>query len=46
VWAFNTLRTILRQQDLDLEDFVQLRVYLVGAEETGSRLDFAGPHAS
>jgi enamine deaminase RidA (YjgF/YER057c/UK114 family) len=45
VSAFNTLRTVLRQQDLDLGDIVQLRVYLVGAEETGGRLDFAGLQA-
>jgi enamine deaminase RidA (YjgF/YER057c/UK114 family) len=33
------------QQDLDLGDIVQLRVFLVGAEETGGKLDFAGLQA-
>ena len=42
VSVFNKLRTVLRQQDLDLGDIVQLRVFLVGAEETGGKLDFAG----
>lgn len=42
VSVFNKLRQILRQQDLDLGDIVQLRVFLVGAEETGGKLDFAG----
>ncbi|PLR64881.1 hypothetical protein QCBJ_02115 [Pseudomonas sp. QC2] len=45
VSVFNKLRTILRQQDLDLGDIVQLRVFLVGAEETGGKLDFAGLQA-
>ncbi|WP_122518333.1 RidA family protein [Pseudomonas syringae] len=43
--VFNKLRAILRQQDLDLGDIVQLRIFLVGAEETGGRLDFAGLQA-
>ena len=34
VSVFNKLRQILRQHDLDLGDIVQLRVFLVGAEET------------
>jgi len=42
VSVFDKLRKILRQQDLDLGDIVQLRVFLVGAEETGGKLDFAG----
>ncbi|MBT0625976.1 RidA family protein [Pseudomonas fluorescens] len=42
VSVFNKLRKILQQQDLDLGDIVQLRVFLVGAEETGGKLDFAG----
>jgi enamine deaminase RidA (YjgF/YER057c/UK114 family) len=42
VSVFNKLRTILRRQDLDLGDIVQLRVFLVGADETGGKLDFAG----
>nr|WP_229614276.1 Rid family hydrolase [Pseudomonas syringae] len=42
---FNKLRRILQQQDLDLGDIVQLRVFLVGAEETGGKLDFAGLQA-
>ncbi len=42
VSVFNKIRQILRQQDLDLGDIVQLRVFLVGAEETGGKLDFAG----
>jgi len=45
VSVFNKLRTILRQQDLDLGDIVQLRVFLVGADETGGKLDFAGLQA-
>ncbi|MGY1883560.1 MULTISPECIES: RidA family protein [Pseudomonas] len=45
VSVFNKLRKILRQQDLDLGDIVQLRVFLVGAEETGGKLDFAGLQA-
>jgi len=45
VSVFNKLRKILRQQDLDLSDIVQLRVFLVGAEETGGKLDFAGLQA-
>ncbi|RMQ49570.1 Endoribonuclease L-PSP [Pseudomonas cichorii] len=45
VSVFNKLRSILRQQDLDLGDIVQLRVFLVGAEETGGKLDFAGLQA-
>lgn len=45
VSVFNKLRNILRQQDLDLGDIVQLRVYLLGTEETGGRLDFAGLQA-
>jgi enamine deaminase RidA (YjgF/YER057c/UK114 family) len=36
------LRKILQQQDLDLGDIVQLRVFLVGAAETDGKLDFAG----
>lgn len=40
VSVFNKLRQILRQQDLDLGDIV--RVFLVGAEETDGKLDFAG----
>lgn len=42
VSVFNKIRRILRQQDLDLGDIVQLRVFLVGAEETAGQLDFAG----
>ncbi|MBM9484874.1 RidA family protein [Pseudomonas sp. ICBG1301] len=42
VSVFNKIRRILRQQDLDLGDIVQLRVFLVGAEETAGKLDFAG----
>ncbi|WP_248749154.1 RidA family protein [Pseudomonas sp. MWU15-20650] len=42
VSVFNKLRKILRQHDLDLGDIVQLRVFLVGAEETDGKLDFAG----
>lgn len=42
VSVFNKLRQILRQHDLDLGDIVQLRVFLVGAAETDSKLDFAG----
>ena len=42
VSVFNKLRQILRQHDLDLGDIVQLRVFLVGAEETDGKLDFAG----
>ncbi|BAP44039.1 RidA family protein [Pseudomonas sp. 21LCFQ02] len=45
VSVFNKLRNILRQQDLDLGDIVQLRVFLLGTEETGGRLDFAGLQA-
>lgn len=45
VSVFNKIRNILRQQDLDLGDIVQLRVFLVGAEETGGKLDFAGLQA-
>ncbi|WP_375233757.1 Rid family hydrolase [Pseudomonas syringae] len=45
VSVFNKLRRILQQQDLDLGDIVQLRVFLVGAEETGGKLDFAGLQA-
>ena len=45
VSVFNKIRQILRQQDLDLGDIVQLRVFLVGAEETGGKLDFAGLQA-
>jgi len=45
VSVFNKLRKILQQQDLDLGDIVQLRVFLVGAEETGGKLDFAGLQA-
>ncbi|WP_338576592.1 RidA family protein [Pseudomonas canadensis] len=45
VSVFNKIRKILRQQDLDLGDIVQLRVFLVGAEETGGKLDFAGLQA-
>ncbi|MBI6852651.1 RidA family protein [Pseudomonas lijiangensis] len=45
VSVFNKIRTILRQQDLDLGDIVQLRVFLVGAQETGGKLDFAGLQA-
>ncbi|QZP19433.1 MULTISPECIES: RidA family protein [Pseudomonas] len=45
VSVFNKLRTILRRQDLDLGDIVQLRVFLVGADETGGKLDFAGLQA-
>lgn len=45
VSVFNKLRKILRQQDLDLGNIVQLRVFLVGAEETGGKLDFAGLQA-
>ncbi|PMV19659.1 MULTISPECIES: RidA family protein [unclassified Pseudomonas] len=45
VSVFNKLRKILRQQDLDLGDIVQLRVFLVGADETGGKLDFAGLQA-
>lgn len=45
VSVFNKLRSILRQQDLDLGDIVQLRVFLLGTEETGGRLDFAGLQA-
>lgn len=45
VSVFNKIRSILRQQDLDLGDIVQLRVFLVGAEETGGKLDFAGLQA-
>jgi len=45
VSVFNKLRKILRQQDLDLGDIVQVRVFLVGAEETGGKLDFAGLQA-
>ncbi|KPX42461.1 RidA family protein [Pseudomonas syringae pv. tagetis] len=45
VSVFNKLRKILRQQDLDLGDIVQLRVFLVGAEETGGKLDFVGLQA-
>lgn len=40
VSVFNKLRKILREQDLDLGDIVQLRVFLVGAEETAGKLDF------
>ncbi|CAD5201506.1 RidA family protein [Pseudomonas sp. FEN] len=43
--VFNKLRKILRQQDLDLGDIVQLRVFLVGTEETGGKLDFTGLQA-
>ncbi len=42
VSVFNKLRQILRQQGLDLGDIVQLRVFLVGAEQTQGKLDFAG----
>ncbi|MCQ9422837.1 RidA family protein [Pseudomonas sp. LJDD11] len=45
VSVFNKLRNILRQQDLDLGDIVQLRIFLLGTEETGGRLDFAGLQA-
>jgi enamine deaminase RidA (YjgF/YER057c/UK114 family) len=45
VSVFNKIRQILRQQDLDLGDIVQLRVFLVGAEETAGKLDFAGLQA-
>lgn len=45
VSVFNKLRKILQQQDLDLGDIVQLRVFLVGAEETGGKLDFDGLQA-
>ena len=45
VSVFNKLRTILRRQDLDLGDIVQLRVFLVGADETGGKLNFAGLQA-
>ncbi|MCV4283932.1 RidA family protein [Pseudomonas capsici] len=45
VSVFNKIRNILSQQDLDLGDIVQLRVFLVGAEETGGKLDFAGLQA-
>jgi len=45
VSVFNKLRRILQQQDLDLGDIVQLRVFLVGAEETGGKLDFTGLQA-
>jgi len=37
VSVFNKLRRILQQQDLDLGDIVQLRVFLVGAEETAGK---------
>ncbi|MBK5478243.1 RidA family protein [Pseudomonas sp. TH21] len=42
VSVFNKIRRILQQHDLDLSDIVQLRVFLVGAEETAGKLDFAG----
>ncbi|KRP43615.1 Enamine deaminase RidA, house cleaning of reactive enamine intermediates, YjgF/YER057c/UK114 family [Pseudomonas libanensis] len=42
VSVFNKLRQILSQHDLDLGDIVQLRVFLVGTEETDGKLDFAG----
>jgi enamine deaminase RidA (YjgF/YER057c/UK114 family) len=45
VSVLKKLQNILRQQDLDLGDIVQLRVFLVGAEETGGKLDFAGLQA-
>ena len=45
VSVFKKIHKILRQQDLDLGDIVQLRVFLVGAEETGGKLDFAGLQA-
>ncbi|GAB7532422.1 RidA family protein [Pseudomonas sp. 3A(2025)] len=45
VSVFNKLRNILRQQDLDLGDIVSLKVFLLGTEETGGRLDFAGLQA-
>jgi enamine deaminase RidA (YjgF/YER057c/UK114 family) len=45
VSVLKKLQNILRQQDLELGDIVQLRVFLVGAEETGGKLDFAGLQA-
>jgi len=44
--VFNKLRTTLQLQGLDLGDVVQLRIFLVGADETGGRLDFAGMQAA
>ncbi len=45
VSVFNKLRAILRQHDLDLSDIVSLKVFLLGTEATGGRLDFAGLQA-
>ncbi|MDE1169373.1 MAG: RidA family protein [Pseudomonas sp.] len=42
VSVLRKLQKVLQAQDLDLGDIVQLRVFLVGAEELGGRLDFAG----
>jgi enamine deaminase RidA (YjgF/YER057c/UK114 family) len=42
VSVLRKLQKALQAQDLDLGDIVQLRVFLVGVDELGGRLDFAG----
>ncbi|TBV04183.1 RidA family protein [Stutzerimonas kirkiae] len=44
--VLNKIRTALRSQGLDLEDIVQLRVFLVGDPANDGKLDFNGLQAA